>query len=378
MKLLVCTNFAQPFHTGGAERIVQQITESFVRKGFVSTVFCQHGDAPRLYNGVNVVPVGNLNDSQFIEKVIEENVDHLFVYSDWFFMWPAILSNLHRLHMPKSIGLVGMNRMRSSIPSNKSVSDLFRKQHDQFSVIAHADNYIDSVTCKEWGIPVKIIHNSVDLSEFQKSDFDFKNYYGIKTEKMLLCVSNFFPGKGQEYLVPIISRLAANHKDFTFVFISSTLAFQPGNRHRDFVKSSCERMGIPVKFISDIPREHVVQSYFACDAFVFPSQQECGPIVVLEAMAASKPWIAIDVGHISQLKGGICIKSFVPNGDKVSFGVDISSAFLKGIDKLLTDKNLRDSFGAEGRKNVEEEYNWDKVKDQYSSFFHNVKACTNA
>jgi len=371
MKLLVCTNFAQPFHTGGAERIVQQITEFLAQRGFVCTVFCQHGNSTQFINQVKIVPVGNLNESQFIEKIIEENPDHLFVYSDWFFMWPAILSNIDKLNMQKSIGLVGMNRMRSSIPSNKYVSDSFKKNNHHFKVIAHAENYIDCITCREWGVPVEIIHNSVDLSEFIKSDFDFKKHYGIKTDKMLLCVSNFFPGKGQEYLIPIINRLYAKYKDFTFVFISSTLAFQPGNKNREFIKSSCDRLGLPVKFLNDIPREHVVQSYFACDAFVFPSQQECGPIVILEAMAASKPWIAIDVGHIRELLGGICIQSFVDNGEKVVFKDSISSAFLKGIESFLLDKNLRDSLGELGRKNIEKEYNWDKIKEQYLSFFLN-------
>ncbi len=369
MKLLVCTNFSQPFHTGGAERVVQQITETLTKKGFTCVVFCQHGSSTVLHNGVKVVPVGNLSEQQFIEKVIEENADHLFVYSDWFFMWPAILKNINRLSMKKSIGLVGMNRMRSSLTANAIVAELFRKNHESFKVLAHAENYIDVKVCKEWGIPVSIIHNAIDLNEFVKSDFDFKKHYGIKTNKVLLCVSNFFPGKGLEYIPQVLSRLYNKHKDFTFVFISSTLAFQPGNRLRAMVKENCEKMNLPVRFLNDIPREHVVQSYFASDIFVFPSQQECGPIVVLEAMAAKKPWVAMNVGHIADLRGGLIVYVDHSFDKMISFGSKQFADFYTNIDKLLSNEDIRKVIGEEGRSQIEKDYNWNAIGTQYASFF---------
>lgn len=370
MKLVVCTNFAQPFHTGGAERVVQQITETLSKEeSFLCTVFSQYGSHPVFHNGVKVVPIGNLSEEQFIDHLIKEDADHLFIYSDWFFMWPAILANLHRLKMPKSIGLVGMNRMRSEVPANKFVAEMFIKNSHEFKVLAHAENYVDAMTCRKLGIPVSIIHNAIDLQEFVPSSFEFKKHYGIKTEKMLLCVSNFFPGKGQEFLPPIIGRLAAKHKNFTFVFISSTLAFQPGNRMRAMIKSNCEKMGLPVRFLNDIPREHVVQSYFESDVFVFPSQQECGPIVVLEAMAAKKPWIAMNVGHIGQLDGGICVESTPISGELLRFDGNIHSMFFTNIEKLLNNNHLCFLLGEKGRDDVVNNYNWTTISKEYARFF---------
>jgi hypothetical protein len=136
MKLIVCTNFAQPFHTGGAERIVQQITEHIASKGNLCTVFCQHGSYSAYHNGVKVVPVGSLNEQQFMELLISEAADHIMVYSDWFFMWPAMLKNLEKINSDKSIALVGMNRMRSEIPQNKAIAELFRRNHQQFKVLS--------------------------------------------------------------------------------------------------------------------------------------------------------------------------------------------------------------------------------------------------
>jgi len=371
MKLIVCTNFAQPFHTGGAERIVQQITEYIASKGNLCTVFCQHGSYSAYHNGVKVVPVGSLNEQQFMELLISEAADHIMVYSDWFFMWPAILKNLEKINSDKSIALVGMNRMRSELPQHKASAELFRRNYKHFKVLAHAESYIDAKTCKDWGIPVRIIHNSVDMNEFVKSDFDFKSHYGINTERMLLCVSNFFPGKGQEFLTPIIAKLNKKRKDFTFVFISSTLAFQPGNRLREMITHQCR--GLPVRFLNDIPRSHVVQSYFASDVFIFPSQQECGPIVLLEAMAAKRPWIALNVGHVADLKGGFCVDSALGPREMKKFDASVSLAFEKHIDELLSDKSLADSLGKDGYQNVLADYNWNEIREKYSDFFNSKK-----
>jgi glycosyltransferase involved in cell wall biosynthesis len=370
MKLLVCSNFAQPFHTGGAERVVQQITESLsLDSNFSCSIFCQHGKGDVIFNNVKISPVGHLKENEFIQKILNENPDHLFVYSDWFFMWPAILHNSHQLSMNKSIALVGMNRMRSSLPANKIVADVFINKKSEFRVITHAHNYIDNIICKNLNIDTRVIHNAVNLNEFNKSDFDFKKHYGIKTDKMILCVSNFFPGKGQEFMIPIISKLFAKRKDITWVFISSTLAFEPGNRLRNIIKHNCEKMNLPVRFLNDIPRSHVVQSYFSCDLFVFPSQQECGPIVLLESMAAQKPWISMNVGHVSDLQGGFCIDSLVmPNGMN-KFDNNVANSFLLHIENLLSDQNLCNNLGEAGRLQVEKEYNWINIQKEYEIFF---------
>lgn len=369
MKLLVCTNFAQPFHTGGAERVIQQITESMTEDhGWECVVFSQHGNSTVIHNKVKVVPVGNLSEEEFLQKLNSENADHIFVYSDWFFRWETILNHAENIKAKKSIALVGMNRMRSSVPKHKQVCDLFRRKHQHFKVLAHADKYIDAVTCRGWGIPVSIIHNAIDLKEFTGIEFDFKSFYNIKTSKMLLCVANFFPGKGQEYLLPIIKNLK-NRQDVTLVFVYTHLAFEVGNRLQSIVQQNCERAMLPVKFLKNIPRKHVIQAYYASDIQVFPSCSECGPIVILESMAAKKPWVALNVGHIPELRGGRCIKAPAGRADSVAFDANVSKAFLASIDDYLNLPLLCKDRGEEGRKQVEQEYNWELVKKQYMEFF---------
>jgi len=371
MKLLVCTNFAQPFHTGGAERVVQQITESLTQEHkWECSVLCQFGTKPIVHNGVQVIPIGNAPEKTFLDTVEAINPDHIFVYSDWYSHWETLLKNAEKLRAKKSIGLVGMNRMRSPLTANASIAQSFRSKHHLFKVLAHADKYIDAQTCREWGIPVSIIHNAIDLEEFSPPTLDFRKVYNIKTKKMLLCVANFFHGKGQEYLLPIMKRLS--DQDVTLVFICSTLAFRPGNLRMKQISEQITRMNLPIRILQDIPRSHVISAYFASDAFVFPSQTECGPIVVLESMAAGKPWVALNVGHIPELKGGICVHSVPGRGEYLAFDDRVSTEFESATRKLLSDSTLSEQMGFEGRAQIGQEYNWSIISRQYKEFFESA------
>lgn len=369
MKLLVCTNFAQPFHTGGSEKIVQQLTENLHKYyGFSCVVFCQHGNRSIIHNNVKVVPVGTLSEESFIDAILEENPDHILIYSDWFFRFPSILRHLDKLRMSKSIAMVGMSKLRSH--TNSDLLDLFIKNSKQFRVIVHSEKYIDSNYCNKIGIPFSVIHNGIDFNEFVKTDFDFRKNYNINSEKILLCVSNFFPGKGQEFLVPIINDVYKKYNNFTFVFISSTVSFEPANRLRKLVESNCSKFKLPVIFLNDIPRHDVVQSYFASDIFVCPSQQEVGPIVVLESMAAKKPWVSLGVGHVPDLVGGFVVKSGISNNGFIKYDSEVMKDFSDKIEMLLRDNVLCNSLGMDGFSQINRVYNWDTICKQYRDLFY--------
>jgi glycosyltransferase involved in cell wall biosynthesis len=46
------------------------------------------------------------------------------------------------------------------------------------------------------------------------------------------------------------------------------------------------------------------------DLFLFPSRIECAPLVILEAMAAAVPWVSYDVGNVRELPGGVVTDGF--------------------------------------------------------------------
>jgi glycosyltransferase involved in cell wall biosynthesis len=93
-----------------------------------------------------------------------------------------------------------------------------------------------------------------------------------------------------------------------------------------------------------------------CDVFVFPSLQEAGGIVVLEAMAAARPVIAARWGGPAEL---------LDDDSAVLLDVDDPAGFHRGlvtaVEELAADTGRRHRLGAAGRRRVTERYDWNAL-----------------
>ena len=365
MKIAICCNHSMP-HCGGSEYIIQQIAES-MQKDYNHNVviFSKSVSRSIVYNGIKITPC--LNENVFLNQI--SSFDHIFVYSDYFNYWPLILKNREKISAKISIALVGMNKMLSSGHMDKCCFDLFIKKYKQFNIITHSNNYLDYKKCKEYKIPVNVIPNFINLEKFRKK-IDFRKKYKIDTQYIVLCVSNFFYGKGQEKLIRILNILSKNRNDFTAVFISNRVNFRPSKILSLECKKQLNRSSFKYKFLEDIPREDVISSFFDSNVFAFPSQKEVSPVVILESMAAGLPWVSFPVGNIIQLKGGIV--SEVRGRDKKNNLICDSNNFryfANCINKIFDDKKIEEKLKKEGKEQIEKEYNYKKLMEKYNQIF---------
>jgi glycosyltransferase involved in cell wall biosynthesis len=84
--------------------------------------------------------------------------------------------------------------------------------------------------------------------------------------------------------------------------------------------------------------------YQALDIFALPSDYEGLPLTVLEAMAACRPVVAMNVGGVAEAVAHEETGLVVPAGD--------TPAFIDGLDRLAGDSALRSAFGTAGRRRV--------------------------
>jgi glycosyltransferase involved in cell wall biosynthesis len=386
MHIVFCVNHSWPFF-GGCEIVVKQISERLVSQyGHKCTVLSRSFKGnERINNGVIYKSV-NPSPNGFISQLLEENPDHLCIYSDAFYHWPTIVDVVDRFKFKTSIALVGMNHMRANLP----LFNRFKANSDKFNVITHSDNYLDYLTCKHYGIPVNVIHNGVDLEEFEKHysgllyKGGFRQKYGINEKTIILCVSNFFPGKGQIETIPVFSKLKETEKNFIVVYICSTINFPLGAMLREKCRAQLKSNNIPHKILLDIPREDVIQSFLESYLFFFPSQKEVAPLVILEANAAGLPWVSLPVGNIRQLSGGIVVDSCDKDGDD-NFVINDSviNVFKNKIVDLLhnddslsglskdrfRNDNLWHTLSKEGKKCAKEKFNLVDIVEQYNELF---------
>lgn len=380
MKIGIFTNFAQPYHTGGAERVVQQIAETMVNEfGDECFIFCQYGKTKINHNKVEIVPIGNITDEFFIKILSSYKIDHHFIYSDWYFKFYALLKYIPKLSGTFSLIPVGFNRCRSNLPHNKVLSNLFISNKNKFSVAVHSGNYFDAEFCKQQNIKYQIIPNGVDLTEFGSANSTvFREKYKIDNKKILLSVGNFFPGKGQENLLQIVKQLKSMRNDFVLCSISSRLEFAIGDKlHEDFI-SKAKNLDLPIIDLQNIPRHEVVEAFSAADIFLSASQQEVSPLVILEAMAAKTPWISMNVGNVEELDGGIFIEA-VSNADGTKvFDAKILAKYIDSINLLLDRDDYHSNLTEQGYQQILDVYNWEKIKYQYKELFHAKNISCNA
>lgn len=117
-------------------------------------------------------------------------------------------------------------------------------------------------------------------------------------------------------------------------------------------------LGERVIFMGD--RQDMPAVLASMDIAVNPSDSESLSNVILEAMAASLPVVAFDVGGNSELvndQRGALISA----GDEASFAI--------AVEKLLTDAALREQLGQNARHFTEENFSLDKVRQRYSDLY---------
>ena len=99
---------------------------------------------------------------------------------------------------------------------------------------------------------------------------------------------------------------------------------------------------------------------YGMDLFLFPSFQEGLPVAVMEAMAAGLPTVATDIrGNHDLIADGA-------NG--FLYPVDDSAAFLACIDRLRSDRALRERLSAQARKDSET-YSIENVQPQIMALY---------
>jgi glycosyltransferase involved in cell wall biosynthesis len=365
-KIFFAVNNSYP-NVGGSEKVVQQVSEGLHNQyGHECVVLSKSVKKKELiHNGVKIIPLSP-SGRGFINQVQTQSPDHLFVYGDLFSYWKEVVKFSNSLDCGKSIALVGMNNMIR----NRSLFNSFLSKTESFNVITHSEKYQDSLMCKRYKIPFTVIPNSVDDSEFENCKFDFRKFYNIETSKILLCVSNFFPGKGQDNIIPILNNIYSEFKDFTAIFISSLKGFAFSQVIKNQFVMKLKNVPFKYKVLCDIPREHTVGAFLDSDVFVFPSKKEVAPLVVLESMNAGLPWVSLNVGNTPDLEGGICIKAENKDADdNIVYTKKVENDFSNSIKKIIFDEELKKELGIKGRKMIQESFCFDSVLNKYNRIF---------
>ncbi|MDX2173403.1 MAG: glycosyltransferase family 4 protein [Bacteroidota bacterium] len=386
MRIFHCVESYFPA-VGGMQEVVKQLSERLVVLGHEVIVLTRfHPDRNfELLNGVKVISFKvEGNPKEVVSDAEKEYVSFLLNQSSDIITFFAAQQWATDLALP----ILGkLNAKKVSVPTG--YSGLYRSEYtnyfEKMKQYIHgydmnvylSNNYRDINFARENKVSnakIIIIPNGAAEDEFENIDFTgFRKEHAIpENDFLILHVGSYTGDKGHREAVSMFFK--ANIKNATLLFI--------GNKYEYFIKRS--RYKYPLLLLrwmfagfknkkvifSFLSRTETVKAFKSADLFLFPSNIECSPIVLFEAMAGHTGFLVSDVGNSKEIiewsKAGILIPTKINQKGR---SVVVESEGKKLIEELYSHPNKLKELSANGYKVWREKFTWEKITKQYEVLY---------
>ena len=202
----------------------------------------------------------------------------------------------------------------------------------------------------------EIIPNGVDLHRFSVLAEPLPQFADGKLN--ILYLGRIEPRKGLKYLLQAIPQIRARFPNTRFIIGSD------GPQRANYEQQVRQHGWPDVIFTGRVPDAELPRYYASCDLFCAPSTgSESQGVVLLEAMASSKPVVASDIdgyrGVIRHDEDGILV---APRN---------SGALAGAICQLLGNAALRKTMGASGRAHAGD-FSWPRIASRVSDYYQEL------
>jgi glycosyltransferase involved in cell wall biosynthesis len=196
---------------------------------------------------------------------------------------------------------------------------------------------------------VALIPNGIDCRRFSAT--------GVKRNRILI-VTRMFPRKGVQHF---LRALADVRTDYEVNIVGD-------GPHREPMQELAAELDLRVKFWGNLDNAspELKELYETSRIFVFPSEAENFPMVLLEAMTAGLAIITTKNTGTEEVVGDAALLVDACDPDAIA----------ARLEELLADGRLCDHLGQLARRRVEDLFDWPRVAGQYQRVFDSV--CTAA
>ncbi|HED06227.1 MAG TPA: glycosyltransferase [Ignavibacteria bacterium] len=367
MKILHTVKLYHP-STGGMYEVVRQISEHLVQLGHdvtVATTKLPDEYKPDL-KGVKIKEFdisGNFVSgmSGEIEKyqdfLIDSDFDIITNFAAQQIMTDAMLPILDKIKAKKVFVPTGFAAFRVN-----EYQDYYKKMKAWFKKfdanIFLSDDYQDINYARESGAKnITVIPNGASSEEFLENNdiIDIRKKLDIPANNFLILhVGSHTGHKGHKEAIKIFKKAK---------IVNSTLLII-GNKGKCF--NECKKnenlrlseKGKQIIVTNSCSRKETVSAFLSANLFLFPSNAECSPVVLFEAMASKTPFLVTDVGNAKEIikwsSGGVLLPTI--------HGVNLNN-LLKSYGKGIIKKILSPFV----HFNKEQNYNISKAKIKESA-----------
>ncbi len=363
MRILHTVEFYHPA-VGGAERVVQRISEGLAARGH--QVLVATSEDPRRTGthaaGVHIVPFRiSGNHARRLRGDVErykawlrsEGFDVILNYAAQ--SWPTdamlpLLGEIAGVKILATCGFSGLHGLRR--PLYWSYFRMLAEQIREYDgLIFHGQTGVDASFGRRHGRGDSVvIANGADGREFDAAEPGFRARHGIQSRFMLLHVGNHHNVKGHRDLIRLLDTL--HDLDVTLVLIGEGAS---GGRSCWDACARAARRDDRLRLLHSLPRSDVVAAFREGDLFLLPSRFEAAPLVLVEAMAGGLPFVSYDVGNAGELAGGVVVRGF--------------RQMTAAVRTLLNDGSRREVLGRAGREMQRRALEWEHLIDRYEAFY---------
>ena len=176
---------------------------------------------------------------------------------------------------------------------------------------------------------VRVVPNGVDAGTFSPIDrVEARRCLGLPaTIRLILCVGNLTPEKGQHILVEALARLGSKGSEAPHLVFIGSDQWGKGDYGLQ-IERRAQELGLSdrVRLLGSRPQNELAMWYNAADLLVLPTFREGCPNVVREALACGLPVVASRVGGVPELISSDDVGLLVDVGDVESLAGGITTA----------------------------------------------------
>jgi glycosyltransferase involved in cell wall biosynthesis len=396
------------------QEVVRQISEQLVAFGHEVTVATQFmpSRTETVVNGVNIVQFkisGNaVRGYQFGEVeayrkfLLNSGFDIITNFAAQQWATDLMLPMLGQIRAKKVFVPTGFSGLY--LPEYKDYFREMKRWMQQYDMnVFLSDEYRDVLFARENGIAkILIIPNGADEREFGRNNgvdaAEVREKLGIpKDHFLILHVGSHTGMKGHGEAIRIF--LEARIRKATLLIVANDLGggctqlcalkqklfrYAPLQYmlrgRKELVKSMLKLRIVPDQWLSrkkllirELSRADTVACYKAANLFLFPSNIECSPLVLFEAMASRTPFLTSNVGNSSEIidwsKGGALLPTRYGGQGYATVDIEASAQILEA---LYGDVPRREEMAASGFQAWQDRFTWASIARKYENLYQQL------
>lgn len=213
---------------------------------------------------------------------------------------------------------------------------------------------------------IELIYNGIYISNINKFNISQKvvneiklKYNVVDNEIVISMIANLIPYKNHFHFIEVLSELKKNSNKKIKVFFVG----QDRGIKKDLIKKIKKyKLNKEIVFIHNLTNPDKI--LMISDISVLCSKHEGFSNSILEAMSFGLPILASNVGGNSE--------SVINNHNGKLYNINNNEQFYNKLKELLDNKKIREKYGKNSLKLINEKFNIDYCVNEYISFYNKV------